>query len=446
MTTRITEYPRPRAGRWRLAILLIAWACDAAVAPRPPRIEVLSGDGQVGKPRETLSESVSIVLRDRDGNPIPNEVVVWATNDGGLVSPETSITDDNGTAVTSWTLGPATGLQHLSATGDGEEVRIAAVAKVDPGGITLLALTTFDGSGQTVHPDFASREGSSYLAITPYPGGNASYENPSLFASTDRLVWRVPAGVTNPIVSPARGEYLSDPDIVVTDAGERWLYYRAVADRNIVRLVRSADGVHFSQPIEVASAANHDLVSPSVVRRGPNDWLMWSINANTGCSAASTTVELRRSLDGIHWTSPQPVTLRQPGFFAWHIDVQWIPSRAEFWAVYNGKVAGSCTTAALFVATSSDGISWSTFPGPILERGAIPEFQDVVYRSTFAYDAGSDAIDLWYSGARYDGRDYVWRTAYQRRARAELFATAASPGVSALQGRSARAPELTNPP
>jgi hypothetical protein len=268
------------------------------------------------------------------------------------------------------------------------------------------------------------RGGHQYLVITPYPFGDAGYENPSLFGGGP-AAWTAPPGVMNPIARPSGG-YLSDPDAVaVPESGELWVYYRGVASNNDIYVIRSNDGVKFTAPKLVASAANHDIVSPTVVRRGATDWLMWSVNSNVGCSASSTFVELRRSTNGLDWSAPERVSLTQAGFWPWHIDVQWIPSRNEFWAIYNGKTSGSCTTPALFLATSPDGVHWTTFPSPILSHGVIPEFADVVYRSTFAYDPSLDAIDFWYSGAAYVSPSYVWRSAYQRRPRAEVFAVAA---------------------
>jgi hypothetical protein len=90
--------------------------------------------------------------------------------------------------------------------------------------------------------------------------------------------------------------------------------------------------------------------------------------------------------------------------------------------VYNVKVAGSCATPAVFLATSPDGVNWTTRDRPLLAKGSIPAFADVVYRSTFNYDPVSNDILFWYSGARYDGHAYVWSAAVQRRARGEVLA------------------------
>jgi hypothetical protein len=289
-----------------------------------------------------------------------------------------------------------------------------------------ITFPTYDGSGQVVHPDYAPSAAGpfqypSHLAITPYPFGNPRWENPSVFASGSRVKWLLEEGAPNPILTPSAG-YLSDPDLVyVAESGELWLYYRQVAESNLIYLIRSGDGIHWSSPVRVAAAPNHEIISPAVVRRGPKDWWMWAVNGGIGCTGPVASVEVRHSEDGQHWSPPNPIDLSQPDFFPWHIEVQWIGSRNEFWALFNGKLAGSCATPALFLATSADGVNWSIRDQPLLAKGVIPAFTDVVYRSTFSYDPVSDDIIFWYSGARYVAPDYVWSAAVQRRKRADVF-------------------------
>jgi hypothetical protein len=290
-----------------------------------------------------------------------------------------------------------------------------------------ISIPTYDGSGQVVHPDYAASSTGllqypGHLAITPYPFGDPHWENPSIFAGAGALTWLLEAGAPNPILTPSSG-YLSDPDLVYNDdSGELWLYYRQVTGSNLIYLIRSTDGLHWSSPIEVAAAPNHEIISPAVVRRGQRDWWMWAVNGgHAGCEGASAKVEVRHSEDGQHWSPPSPVELAQPGFFPWHIDVQWIPTQNQFWAIYNGKIPGSCATPAVFLATSSDGVNWMVREDPLLARGIIPAFADIVYRSTFYYDPASDAILFWYSGARYSGSAYIWSAAVERRPRQEVF-------------------------
>lgn len=294
---------------------------------------------------------------------------------------------------------------------------------------------------------------SSVLFATPYPGGNSNFENPSLFASANGLHWTAPAGIVNPLVRPSDG-YLSDPDALYNpESSEIWLYYRQVTDQNKIWLIRSADGVRWSEPELVVSARNHQIVSPTVVRRAEGDWLMWAVNAGAeGCSGKSTTVELRRSADGIHWSAPEKVSLGQASGFAWHLDVRWIAERNEFWALYPLKDAGSCNTAAVYLATSPDGVEWQSYPAPLLERGILPELWDVVYRSSLDYDAESDAVEIWYSGARHDGKAYVWAMAHERLPIPAILARVTAADGAALLASSAAAtrtesgkmPALTN--
>jgi hypothetical protein len=116
------------------------------------------------------------------------------------------------------------------------------------------------------------------------------------------------------------------------------------------------------------------------------------------------------------------VQLGVSGDFPWHLDVIWVPEQGEFWALYNAKTAGSCTTAVLRFAVSQDGVHWTTEPTPLLTKGVIPEFADVVYRSSLEYDAARDLATLWYSGARYTNARYVWHIAVQQMSRTALFA------------------------
>ena len=173
--------------------------------------------------------------------------------------------------------------------------------------------------------------------------------------------------------------------------------------------------------------------------------MMWAVNSGSGgCSGASTTVELRRSIDGIVWSAPVTAELPETGVFPWHIDVEWIPSKQEFWATYNVKTPGSCTTAALHFAKSADGLHWTPAAGSVLERSAIPEFTDIVYRASLEYDQVSDRITLWYSGAHYANSRYTWRIATEELSAADFFARIASPPIPGTGLGVTSAPPLTD--
>ena len=134
---------------------------------------------------------------------------------------------------------------------------------------------------------------------------------------------------------------------------------------------------------------------------------------HTGLFGSGTTVERRSSPDGLNWSGPQTVELVQPGRAIWHIDVQWIPARAEYWALYNTYAVGtSCATDALYLARSPDGLRWTVYPSPIARAGLIDAFKHLIYKSTFMVDPKATRVTLWMSGASYIFNvGYDWRTA-----------------------------------
>lgn len=262
------------------------------------------------------------------------------------------------------------------------------------------------------------------MVATPYPNGNATYENPSEYVGESWTLWDIPKGLTNPVVSPTQG-YLSDPDQLYNPAtDEMWMYYRQVNSANVIWLVKSSDGIKWGVPTQVVQAPNHQIVSPTIVRMNATTWYMWSVNSGApGCTAKRTTVERRQSSDGVNWSAPQTVTLPTPaGLSPWHIDVEWVAAAAEYWAVFNVKDSLGCTTGELEFATSQDGMTWTVAPSPLLSRNAIPDFSDIVYRASFIYQPRTDYVTFWYSGARFDTDHYVWHTAIQRMPRTDLMA------------------------
>ncbi|HET6579108.1 MAG TPA: hypothetical protein VFG66_12325 [Gemmatimonadales bacterium] len=428
----------PRAIAGGILLLVSLTGCGGDQGPRiPARLSVAEGNGQIGRVGTELRQPIVATVLDADGHPAGRVRVEWQSEGDDVLLPDAAETDERGQARARWRLGAHEGERMARATLPGAEpavfTAIAEPADVLPLGEFLpLEFETYDGSRQVVHPDYVATPPGVFgqrfhLAITPYPFGNAAYENPSFFEGGRRDLWSLRPGAPNPVVLPDAG-YLSDPDLVyVPDGGELWLYYRQVTADNVIRLVRTRDGIAWSEPVEVARAPNHQIISPSVVRRAAGDWWMFAVNAgSSGCGAKATTVEVRRSMDGVHWGDPAPATLAQPGLWAWHIDVQWIPERNAFWAVYNVKTQGSCTTPAIYMAESGDGREWDVIQQPVLVKGVIPELQDIVYRTTFEYDPASDALTFWYSGARYEGGQYRWAAAIERRLRSEVFQSAAA--------------------
>lgn len=443
-----------------LAATLLVWACSDGTAPSEPApalLQVSAGDGQHAPAGMELPQPVIVQVLDASQRPLVGVHIAWTLQMGAgdVITPESETTDANGNVQARWRLDTSTGTHILVVTANGG-ITAHASAFADahpPTDVHALSIVTYDGSGQAVHPDFvrlpSSWSGNPFrLVATPYPGGDAAYENPSLFTGRSGTEWAVPQGVTNPIEHPGMGGYLSDPDMLYDpDANELRIYYRRVTGENEIWMTRSSNAVAWSEPVLTVSAPNHLIVSPTIVRRSATEWLMWSVNAGPiGCGSATTTVELRRSSDGIRWSDPQAASLSDPDGFPWHIDVEWIPSRGEYWAVYPVKAAGGCTTDRLRFATSADGLHWTSYPAPVLLRGASDELRDIVYRSTIDFDADAGVVTLWYSGAKYDHGVYSWHLAWERMSPAQLLARVSTTPSTALRSAPStpHLPPLTN--
>lgn len=441
-----------------LATVLFAGACSDDIGPVRSSIAIAAGNGQRALAGTELPELIVVELRDASQRPLVGVHVTWSPQPGvaDVIVPVSAVTDASGDASAHWQLDDTPGPHTITVAADGgAAAQASAFADPSPPSqVQPLLVVTYDGSGQAVHPDFvrlpATWSGDPFrLVATPYPGGNAAYENPSLFSGSTGTSWLVPPGIRNPLEKPSGSSYLSDPDMVYDpDLAELRIYYRRVTNENEIWMIRSTDGVTWGAPVLTVHAANHMIVSPTIVRRAAGDWLMWSVNAGTiGCGASSTAVQLRRSSDGVAWSDPATTTLADPDGSPWHIDVEWIPSRNEFWAVYPVKQSGSCTTDRLRFATSADGVHWSSYPSPLLMRGASDGLRDVVYRSTIDFDATTGVVSVWYSGAKYENGGYSWHLAWERMQSDALFARVAAPMSVAARSaitQSAKPPALTN--
>jgi hypothetical protein len=295
-----------------------------------------------------------------------------------------------------------------------------------------VAARTYDGSDEIVHPDasvFATawRGTRFWFAATPYPSGNAAFENPSIYTGHELRDWQTPAGVVNPLVHPEVGGYLSDPDLTYDPVrDELRLYYRqTVRDVDEIYLETSPDGARWTTPTRVLQTARYDLISPAVVRELDGSWRMWTVGAYPGgCRAGRNGIVLgvRSSRDGIVWGKPRPVQLVIPGRVPWHWDVQYVRSKHEYWALVAAYPDGAtCSTTALFFARSADGVAWAVSPTPLLGPGELDVMRDLVYRSTFRYFPKRDLVAVWFSGARLEGGAYHYALATARYALPELL-------------------------
>lgn len=83
-------------------------------------IALSAGNAQVGQVSAALATALAVLVTDANGDPVAGETVAWQVGAGaGTVSGATSVTDADGIASITWTLGPATGPQVVTAGVDG---------------------------------------------------------------------------------------------------------------------------------------------------------------------------------------------------------------------------------------------------------------------------------------------------------------------------------------
>jgi hypothetical protein len=325
-----------------------------------------------------------------------------------------------------------------SATGSASTTLSGASTSVFVTEPTLMTVPTYDGSGQSVHPDVvafgASWHGAKYwLTMTPYPKSDQKLENPSILMSEDGVSVSVPAGLKNPVFAPPRSSrnYNSDPELLYEPQTDRLVLFDRLVEKgtNTILVSTSRDGVKWTAARSPFWEHDHQVVSPTVAPRMGAPARMWYVNAGKkGCDAPLTSVMTRVGADqngrfvDTRWIGPVRTDLSIPGYAIWHIKARWIPEKAEYWMLLSAYPLNKngCRTDDLFYARSADGVHWTTYAEPILHHEERNWTAAAVYRSTFLYDAESDELSMWISARGDDG---AWRIGYARARYASLLET-----------------------
>ncbi|MEA3244570.1 MAG: hypothetical protein U9Q74_00290 [Gemmatimonadota bacterium] len=85
----------------------------------PASIAAVSGGGQTANVNATLTSPVVVKVTATDGGPAAGVAVAFAAQNGGTVGAASATTGSDGTAQTTWKLGPAPGPQTLTAAATG---------------------------------------------------------------------------------------------------------------------------------------------------------------------------------------------------------------------------------------------------------------------------------------------------------------------------------------
>lgn len=282
----------------------------------------------------------------------------------------------------------------------GADYPLPPASEVAPYAATqLVAIPTYDGSGQTIHPSVldmgAKWHGYRWwLADTPYAGQAEALENPSVFASNDRINWVVPAGLANPLddawdPGPPM-EYNSDTELIYDPVSARMIcFWRYVPgnEQGVLRAKTSTDGSTWSATIDVGPVA----LSPSITRKPDGRWLRFEFLPGAWLEADDPL-------------GPWTVVPGRPGpgtgvsGSPHHGAVKWVGDR--YVAIYTAS--GHPTLGKVMcLAQSMDLTAWS-------EQVYLPGTGGVLtnpYRPTLLASTKPGWIDVWHSAM--DGGQWV---------------------------------------
>ena len=273
---------------------------------------------------------------------------------------------------------------------------------------------TYDGSGNTVHPDvidFRTSHGVAqwcgyrfWMAHTPYPNSSSVHENPSIIASNDGITWETPDGLNNPIYPrPATG-WNSDTDLTFDPVtSELVLIFRGydTADPFPHFTARSSDGVSWpSIPTRMTFTRQEENASPALVRMADGTWGMWGI----GYPSRTLRRWVAASPDG-PWTGP--VTCTGLTTAAWHLDVCRIGSK--LYAIIDEGREDEPSKDAITVASSIDGgLTWVRNLTPVITVGSGGWDTLALYRGSLQPHENGTHMRVWYSGRAGTGTTNSW--------------------------------------
>lgn len=107
--------------------------------PTATSVTISAGDGQVAPVSTALTDSLAVLVKDNNNQPMAGATVAWAATGGGTVLPASSQTGADGIARARRTLGATAGTAGTSATVSGlPAVHFTSVGQVQ-GGVTIAS-------------------------------------------------------------------------------------------------------------------------------------------------------------------------------------------------------------------------------------------------------------------------------------------------------------------
>ncbi len=273
--TRAGEAQEVRASLGNLAV-----AFRATAVPGPPAsIRAEGGDGQTGYAMEVLSDSLTVSVADRFGNPTPGVTVTWTVlQGGGSLSPSARPTNAQGRVRAAWTLGIPAGLQRASAGVSGlTAATFSATAlpnAVIAGTVTVTSgYLAPPGAGSIQRAGGGVREGVGSPRRAGAPGQRAAMSREAVPGELVVIFHEGPLGAPALGASAHRSPALS---LQVSRALEAALQSHPAADRFEIQAVSPAA---MAAKIRVSRGASSEEVTaalgrdPRVKAVEPNFWI-----------------------------------------------------------------------------------------------------------------------------------------------------------------------------
>jgi len=260
-----------------------------------------------------------------------------------------------------------------------------------------------DNSGENVHLDvvFIPEGWNNYFfwqAFTPY--NTAAQENPNIIASLDGRTWVQPGG-SRVLVDSALTGHDSDTDLIMGQNDSMWCFWRWTGS-NIDSLFVSGseDGINWGTKklVRVSlDASAHSLASPAVII----DKGIYKLYFQDGGSGTSRLEFITCPTPDGTWSDTTHCTINNmpSGKLLWHLDVV-----KPFNDLYVSAMTLTVSTGgdcSLWIATSQDGLIWTTTSKPFLGRGEGGKFDDAnIYRASLMpmWKDNKLGFSLWYPG------------------------------------------------
>lgn len=151
----------------------VAGTAQLAVDPLPSTLAKVAGDEQTGGLLQPLAIQPTVEVRDARGNAL-SQVTVFFTvvSGGGTVNPASSLTDSEGQAATTWTLGMDSSEPQVLRARAGD-VTTEFTATAEPGSIIIVTDGLEDGRATLTYEAFLSAIGGSETGYTWSVAGGA---------------------------------------------------------------------------------------------------------------------------------------------------------------------------------------------------------------------------------------------------------------------------------